>query len=81
MEQADPHCLDLAAAETACAQAEQRLGEMKARYKGAPPSHSQAAQQIRAQERVLGTARMKLSQARLRQVAAASQPTLDRAAA
>jgi hypothetical protein len=55
---------DLAQAEATVASAATRLHAMKSRFKGAPPPHSQAAQQIRAQERVAATARLKLEQAR-----------------
>ena len=54
-------------AESALSQAEcgyvdalTQLNLMKARYKGAPPPHSQAAQQIQSQRRIVDTARMKL---------------------
>jgi hypothetical protein len=61
--QAEP---DLAQAEASVASAATRLHAMKSRFKGAPPPHSQAAQQIRAQERVVATARLKLEQVRAR---------------
>ena len=48
------------------------LSLMKAHHKGAPPPHSQAAQQIQAQQRVVDTARMKLEQTRRQQQAAAA---------
>ena len=41
---------------------------MKAHHKGAPPPHSLAAQQIQTQQRAVDTARLKLEQARQRQV-------------
>ena len=57
---------DVDKVEATFATAEARLNLMKARYKGAPPPHSQAAQQMRAQERVVETARMKVKQASIR---------------
>lgn len=72
---------DLDAAQAAFATAEARLNLMKARYKGAPPPHSQAAQQVRAQERVVETARMKVKQASGRQVEVATRHRLGSIAA
>ncbi|HVZ09849.1 hypothetical protein [Rhodopila sp.] len=54
----------LARAEAMAAAAEHLLTTMKARYKGAPSPHSPAAQQIRAQQRIVDTTRMKLAQLR-----------------
>lgn len=41
-----------------------RLNLLKAHYKGAPPPHSKAAQDIQAQQRLVNMARIKLQQAR-----------------
>ena len=49
---------------------------MKAHHKGAPPPHSQAAQQIQAQQRIVGTARLKLEQARQRAAKAELSPLM-----
>ena len=57
----------VAAAATAFTAAAPALHAMKSRFKGAPPPHSQAAQQIRIQERVVATARLKLEQSRAQQ--------------
>jgi len=62
--------LDAALAEATFETALKVLNLMKAQYKGAPPPHSQAAQQIQAQQRVVETARLKLQQARNRQAQA-----------
>jgi hypothetical protein len=61
------------------ASAEATLTLMKGRWKGAPPSHSPAGQQIKQQQRVVELARMKLGQARRR--AEATQPDAMKAAA
>ncbi|MBS0641085.1 MAG: hypothetical protein U1E70_20955 [Acetobacteraceae bacterium] len=61
---------DLAQAELAYHAAAAQLTLMKARFKGAPPPHSQAAQQIKAQQRIVDMARLKLDQARRRPVPA-----------
>lgn len=57
---------DLAQAELAYHAAAAQLTLMQARYKGAPPPHSQAAQQIKTQQRVVDMARLKLEQVRRR---------------
>ena len=62
---------DVPTAEAALAKATKLLNLMKAHHKGAPPPHSQAAQQIQAQQRIVDTARLKLEQARRQQSAAA----------
>ena len=54
--------LDVAEAEGLLRTGE-KLVLMKARHKGAPPAHTKAAQQIRAQERAVAFARVKLQQA------------------
>ena len=56
--------------ETKLRSAETLLTLMKASWKGAPPPHSKAAQDIRAQQRVVDAARMALAQARRRQASA-----------
>ncbi|MFO1024137.1 MAG: hypothetical protein U1E70_03045 [Acetobacteraceae bacterium] len=65
---------DVTKAERALASAEKLLGLMKAHHKGGPPPHSQAAQQIQAQERVVGAARLKLAQARRQQSSGGAAP-------
>jgi hypothetical protein len=57
------------------------LNFMKARHKGAPPPHSQAAQQIQAQQRVVDAARMKLELLRKQMQHAAPRQEPIRAAA
>ena len=57
---------DIGKAEATLRTAEKLLGLMKARWKGAPPPHSKAAQDIRQQRRLVDTARMALAQARRR---------------
>ncbi|HVZ10743.1 hypothetical protein [Rhodopila sp.] len=64
--EADP----VAEAEAKFRSATRLLHLMKAHHKGAPPPHSQAAQQIKAQERVVNMARLSLEQARRGQAAA-----------
>jgi hypothetical protein len=54
------------------ADAAARLAVMQSRYKGAPPPHSQAAQQIQAQLRVVNAARLRAEQVRQRHTAAAA---------
>ncbi|MBS0640415.1 MAG: hypothetical protein JSS43_11120, partial [Proteobacteria bacterium] len=54
----------VAVLEAAHAAARVRLEQMKASYKGAPPPHSKAAQDIQRQQRVVDAARLKLVQAR-----------------
>jgi hypothetical protein len=56
--------LTVAQAEAALQSAEKLLILMKAHHKGAPPPHSQAAQQIQAQQRLVDTARLRLQHAR-----------------
>lgn len=63
---------DLAQAEPAYHAAAAQLTLMRARFKGAPPPHSQSAQQIKAQQRIVDMARLKLEQARRRSVHAAA---------
>jgi hypothetical protein len=58
---------DLAQAQAALFLAEQQLVLMKARWKGAPQPHTQAGQQIQAQQRIVNTARLQLEQARRNQ--------------
>jgi hypothetical protein len=65
---------NVAQAEAALRSAEKLLALMKMHHKGAPPPHSQAAQQIQAQHRLVDTARMKLQQARRREAETASPP-------
>jgi hypothetical protein len=67
--EADNAASGIAAAEATLASATKLLNLMKAHYKGAPPPHSSAAQQIQAQQRVVETARLKLQQARRAQAA------------
>jgi len=55
---------DLAQAQAELFLAEQQLALMKARWKGAPQPHTQAGQQIQAQQRIVNTARLQLEQAR-----------------
>jgi hypothetical protein len=57
-------------AETTLKSAEKLLKLMRDHCKGAPPPHSQAAQQIREQERAVNLARMALAQARRREAEA-----------
>jgi hypothetical protein len=57
------------------------LNFMKARHKGAPPPHSQAAQQIQAQQRIVDAARMKLELLRKQMQHAAPRQEPIRAAA
>ena len=66
---------DIAAAELDLVKAEALLALMEARVKGGVPPHSQAAQQIRNQKRVVETARLKLEQARKRQAEAMTGAT------
>ena len=68
---AAPLLPDVTEAEKALKSAEKLLRLMKAHWKGAPPPHSPAAQQIQAQERAVNMARMTLAQARKRQADAA----------
>lgn len=63
---ADPAAEELRQAEKSYASASKLLTLMNAHHKGAPPPHSQAAQQIEAQRRVVDAARMKLAQLRRR---------------
>ncbi|MBS0641652.1 MAG: hypothetical protein JSS43_17455, partial [Proteobacteria bacterium] len=70
----------VAVLEAAHAAARVRLEQMKASYKGAPPPHSKAAQDIQRQQRVVDAARLKLAQARQR-FDAACMATNGRAAA
>ena len=66
---------DMSPEEAAYASAAKLLRLMQAQYKGAPPPHSQAAQQIQAQQRAVDTARLKLEHARQRQ----ARPELSQA--
>ncbi len=65
---------NVAQVEAALRSAEKLLALMKVHHKGAPPPHSQAAQQIQAQQRLVDTARMKLQQARRREAEIVSSP-------
>jgi hypothetical protein len=69
---------DLAQAEAKLRSAVKLLNLMQGQHKGAPPPHSQAAQQIQAQQRSVETARLTLQQARQ---ADQAQPEPVRAAA
>ncbi len=64
----------IADAEAKLKSAEKLLNLMKAYHKGAPPPHSEAAQDIAAQQRVVDLARMTLAQARRRAQSAADAP-------
>ncbi|MFO1023707.1 MAG: hypothetical protein U1E70_00870 [Acetobacteraceae bacterium] len=59
--------------------ADRLLTLMRAHHKGAPPPHSQAAQQIRDQQRIVDAARMKLAQARKRHNGMAAETTREAA--
>ncbi|MFO1027607.1 MAG: hypothetical protein U1E70_20710 [Acetobacteraceae bacterium] len=54
----------VAEAEAAYALAAARLEVLQSHYKGAPPPHTKAAQQIQAQQRLVNAARMKVQAAR-----------------
>jgi hypothetical protein len=79
--QPDPAPADVAQAEATYNVAVDLLNLMKARHKGAPPGHSQAAQQIQAQQRIADVARMKLRDARRRQAQFPSPPQAEALAA
>ncbi|MFL5286296.1 MAG: hypothetical protein ACJ8AW_36305 [Rhodopila sp.] len=66
---------DVAQTEAALRTAEKLLGLMKSHWKGAPPPHTQAAQQIQTQERAVNLARMTLAQARRREAGTAKAAT------
>jgi hypothetical protein len=72
---------DTIQAEAAFAKAEKLLVLMKAHHKGAPPPHSQAAQQIAAQHRAVEAARLVLAQARRRSAERRTVPVSALAAA
>jgi len=72
---------ELAQAEKTFNSALKLLNMMKSYHKGAPPPHSQAAQQIQDQHRVVETARLKLEQVRRRHARATVQAEATQAAA
>jgi hypothetical protein len=78
-EQTDLPMDEVVEAAAVLASAEATLTQMKGRWKGAPPAHSPAGQQIKQQQRVVELARMKLGQARRR--AEAAQPDAMKVAA